>query len=272
MRKIGGIAMILIAVCFLALIVKAIVQLPESEQQLRDAVFVEDGVIHPENEGKRVIVFGEPVGEENARDDELSLTLPGAVAVRYVEAFAVHGVGEDREKDWTPLTETSTDWLKQRRLYGRVRLGEFEVDNELLLSFPAGRELTLQQLDADEVKALEAHVETVEAMGVLYFSEAPLSCFSGGSANDFDLDYEGYRRVHYRYMELKPGETCAVVGLQQGNRLVKDPDLGGNAYYENARSQEDVVHKSSMSTILGMVIVGIICLALIALGVIWIIR
>ena len=146
-------------------------------------------------------------------------------------------------------------------------MGEFIVSERLLRSFPAGRELTLSLLDPDEVAALEDYVRVTVSGGVLYFTEAPDSCFSSGAADNWDLDYEGLRRVHYRYLDVGPEDVFAVAGIQQGSQLVWDEGLDTNPVYENARSKADVVRQTNLFTILGMALVGVPCAVLLFFGV-----
>jgi|GEM_PF-2137619 len=267
LRRLGGCAMIVIALFFLVVIAKGIFTLPRTQEQLKEAAFIEDGVVRPENEGRLVIVLSTLEAAENARDDELGLTLPSPIAIRYVEKFVVRDDGEDWVKAWDPIDEFSTDWLKRRPLFGRASLGDFEVAEELLRSFPCGRELSPSLLDPEELATLEDYVDALTVNGVFYLSEAPQACFTDGRASELYFDYEGLRRVHYRYLDLQPGDTFAVVGLQKGNRLVKDPDLDTNPVFTSARSRSDVIRQNSLFTILGMALVGIVCILLIVFGI-----
>ncbi len=267
MRKLVGIIMIAIALFFLALIGKSAFTLPATQKQLKEAVFVEGGSLLPENEGKLVVVFGSLEASSNARDDDLGLTLPSPVAVRYVEQFTIREDGSGWKASWDPITENSTEWLKQARLYGDLRFGDYELSEELLRGFPAGRELARSLLDADEVSALEEYVDVIESGGVLYFSEAPAFCFGNGKLTALDLDYSGLRRVHYKYLEQKSGDAYAVAGIQRGSRLVRDESLDASPVFEGARTPEDVIRQNGTGTILGMALAAVACLLLIFFGV-----
>ena len=268
MRKLWGGVMIAVAVFFLALIVKGAVAMPGTQGQLNGAAFVEDGRILPENEGRLVIVCGVPETRQNARDDELGITLPSACAARYVEVLTAHAGGSKGSMKWEPVTGISSDWLRQRQLFGSVYFGEFEIDEGLLTGVSAGKEVALSAFDTGEVRALEAHnITTVEKGGVVYFSEAPESCFAG-SLRELDYgEYEGLRRVHYRVWDASASGSCAVVGIQRGGRLVKDEALDAAAFYENVHSKGDVVRQSSLYTILGMAFAALVCALLIFFGV-----
>ena len=175
LRKIGGGLMVAVALFFLVVIVKGIVTLPGTQRQLSEAVFITDGVVRPENEGRLVIVCSTLSAAENARDELLSLEMPSPIAVRYVESFSVGDDGENWVGSWDPIDWQSGEWLKRAHLFGRAAMGEFSVSEELLVSFPAGRELSLSQLDPDEVDALTQVVDALVYDGVLYFTEAPAS-------------------------------------------------------------------------------------------------
>ena len=269
MRKITGLIMVVIALFFLFLIGKGLFSLPKTNGQLAEAVFIEDGIVRPENEGKLVIVMSSLDVASNAYDDELGLSLPSPVAIRFVEEFAVTGEKDDWQKTWNPVSESSKDWLKRKSILGEAAMGEFSVSERLLRCFPAGRELSLSQLDPDEVAALEEYVRATVSDGVLYFTEAPDACFYSGPADEFYFDYEGLRRVHYRYLDLDPDDTFAVAGIQQGNQIAWADDLDTHPVYEDAHSKADVILQTNLYTILGMLLVGIVCVALLFIGVWW---
>jgi hypothetical protein len=184
-----------------------------------------------------------------------------------VEQFTIREDSSGWKGSWDPITENSTEWLKQARLYGDLCFGDYELSEELLRGFPAGRELARSLLDADEVSALEEYVDVIESGGVLYFSEAPAFCFGNGKLTALDLDYSGLRRVHYKYLEQKSGDAYAVAGIQRGSRLVRDESLDASPVFEGARTPEDVIRQNGTGTILGMALAAVACLLLIFFGV-----
>ena len=81
-KKIIGIVLIVIGLFTAFLGVKAMNQAPEAAGKLENAVYVADAKIHPENEGKLVVVPGKIEAELPLVDKVNGLKLPTIKATR----------------------------------------------------------------------------------------------------------------------------------------------------------------------------------------------
>lgn len=87
MKNIGKIILLVLGVVLIALGIKAFVDLPGQNAALEAAVYLDEPVVIPENEGKMVIIHGKPEMTAPAYDEELGLTLNTIKAYRYAEEY-----------------------------------------------------------------------------------------------------------------------------------------------------------------------------------------
>ena len=266
MRKLIGLILAVIAVFFLITIGKGIVSLPETQQKLKDAPFIDDGQLHPEYDGQLVIVSGLLESEQNAYDDELGITLPAPCIVRYVEMLT-DGVDEDGYDClvWTPVHKSSTDdWLKERVIASGLHLGAYQIDESLLQLLVPGKDVPGSLFDPDEVQELMTHsIKPIEYLGVYYLSEAPASCFD---QYVYDYTYRFFRRVHYRMMEPDTELLYSIAGRANDGTLTRDDDLDTQPVFEGASTRDDVVRQNGTYSVFGMILVGVICVILLLVG------
>lgn len=264
----GKIIALILAIFFLFVAVKACLMLPETQGRLKDAPFIDDANVHPELDGQTVIVGGKLVSIENAYDDELLLTLPSPKAVRYVEMLVEkHDNENGYYLDWEPVRSyRENEWLREKKLAGDMRLGGYRVDEELADMLSAGKSVTADMLDPDEVDALLSHsLHLVTYLGVDYFSELPRQYFGTKISSRLYGDGIGARRVHYRMLDPKTDTQLCIVGRTNGDMLERDDTLDVRPIFEDAVQKSDVVKDNAFYTILGIVIIGGICLVVIFL-------
>ena len=87
MKNIGKIILLVLGVALIALGVKGLMDIPGQKALLENAVYLEEPIILPENEGKLVIIHGKPEMTAPAYDEELGLTLDTIKAYRYAEEY-----------------------------------------------------------------------------------------------------------------------------------------------------------------------------------------
>ncbi len=266
MRKLIGLVLAAIAVFFIIVIGRGIVSLPETQQKLKDAPFIDDGQLHSEYDGRLVIVSGRLQALHNAYDDELGITLPSPCVVRYVEMLT-DGVDEDGYSClvWTPVRKSNTEeWLKERVFASGLHLGAYQIDESLLQLLVPGKDADRSLFDPDEVQALMTHsIKPIEYLGVYYLSEAPASCFD---QYVYDDTYRYFRRVHYRIMEPDTELLYSIAGTANDGILTRDGDLDTRPIFEGVGTKDDVVRQNGTFSVLGMVLVGVICVILLLVG------
>ena len=137
-KKIGGIILIVCALFTAFLGIKAAGNAPGNQAIIKDAVYVADGKVLPENEGKVVIVNGTLDAPLPFVDEETGIELNSIVAYRRVEKARVK-LGSGDEKDtWTwDSTISENDLGGSKKLVAPgVTLGEFGWQKFLCIRFP----------------------------------------------------------------------------------------------------------------------------------------
>ena len=144
MRKKCGVILIIIGVLLCILPLKAIFSIPESGEQIKSAVTVEDGKVKSENEGKLVLVSGTLKADEPLCDPLTGVKIPGVVADRVVWCYEESSTNSngDRIWDWerqAPYYNEEDNYginapiLTSTKLIAPTQLGEFKVENKLLM-------------------------------------------------------------------------------------------------------------------------------------------
>ena len=143
-KRIIGIILVIAALCTALLGVKAGGNASGNQEIIKDAVYVADGKVLPENEGKVVIVNGTLDAPLPFVDDETGIELDSIVAYRHVEKARVVLGGEDEVDTWTwDSTLNENDFGGSKKLVAPgVTLGEFEVAERLLQPVPTLGEMT----------------------------------------------------------------------------------------------------------------------------------
>lgn len=261
MRKLLSVLLAAIALFLAIAVVKGAVSLPNAQKRLRRAGFVNDGELHPEYEGRLVIVSDDLTSDSNARDEELGITLPSPCAIRYVEVLTEQTDAEGNPRlVWEPVGRDDNDRLREKMLADNLLIGAYRVDDALLEALSPGREVSLRLLDSGEVRALgDRGFYTVERGGVTYFSEAPFSSFDQKTA---DTTYAGARRIHYRMIDPDTGLRCCIAGISVNGTLLRDETLDTRPVFDGALTRGDVLNQNIFSTTIGMIITLILCLAL----------
>ena len=116
-KNIGKIILIVLGAALIALSAKGLMGVPGQKAALEAAVYLEEAVVLPENEGKLVIIHGEPEMLAPAYDEELKLTINTIKAYRYKETYKQTSF-TDEERKW--------EWVSggQETLTGQAKIGE----------------------------------------------------------------------------------------------------------------------------------------------------
>ena len=270
-KKIGWGILILICCFFLFAGVKALWTAPKTERQLKGAVWVEDGAVHPENEGKLVAVVFHPSEWGNAEDTDMDISFSYPVVRRTVQQLNRTGT----RYVWQGVGVESDTWLKNAVFVGAVQEeNAFTIDPQLLLSVSTSVECEESDFTQEALQRLTDSVEEIYHDGYLWFSEAPYSCMEDLEEEDasdktlaFYESYEGARRIRYNVMDVDAVETLVIVGYQQDSALVKAEDLDSMTVYENISTLDDILKTNKTYLSWGVLIVSIVCLGLIVLAV-----
>ena len=226
--KIGKIILLVLGVALIALSAKALMEVPGQQAALESAVYLDEAVVLPENEGKLVIIHGTPEMIAPAYDAELKITINSIKAYRYKETYKQTGyTDEERKWEWVSGGQTS--------LVGEAKIGEFELDEGILIAFPAESDYT--DFDAAEVRDYVLTYKSVALGEVVvlpdggYYADTNVtyvgdSYISWLGANAEAERLEGKTAYRYKYYNPDKNGEHTVVGVQQGSRLVKDESIG----------------------------------------------
>jgi len=228
MKNIGKIILLALGVALIALSAKALMEVPGQQAALESAVYLDEAVVLPENEGKLVIIHGTPEMIAPAYDAELKITINSIKAYRYKETYKQTGyTDEERKWEWVSGGQTS--------LVGEAKIGEFELDEGILIAFPAESDYT--DFDAAEVRDYVLTYKSVALGEVVvlpdggYYADTNVtyvgdSYISWLGANAEAERLEGKTAYRYKYYNPDKNGEHTVVGVQQGSRLVKDESIG----------------------------------------------
>ena len=144
MKNKGKIILIVLGLALIALGGKALMDIPAQKAFLENAVYLDEPVVLPENEGKLVIIHGKPEMTAPAYDEELGITLNTIKAYRYDEEYK----------------QTSSEkgvfkygWVSrgQKGIAGEASVGEFALDEKTINGFAADSEY--EDFDMTEISA-----------------------------------------------------------------------------------------------------------------------
>lgn len=270
MKSLKFILVLIVAVFFIIAGIKAAVGLPEVQKRLKEAVLVEDGCVHPENEGKLVAVVFRLDELSGAVDTDLDIAFTQPIVRRTVQKL----VYKNRRYAWLNENSVSEEWLKDAGFIGtKSGADTFLIDDAFLKMLSASHDCWTNDYTPEAYERLCSVADPVESGAYLWFSEAPYSARldytppqdrvltqSEIHEKDYYDRWVGSRRVRYNYMTAADMAVMTIVGYQQGNRLVYAEDLDTRPIFENASTKDQIVKDNRFYTILGMVIVAVLCI------------
>ena len=230
-KKIIGIVLIVIGVFTAFLGVKAMKQAPEAAQKLKEAVYVADAKIYPENEGKIVIVPGKIDAELPLIDAETGLELPTIKASK--QSWYAAGVKSvDVGYDWSWVNDGAIQTLT-----AGCTVGEFKLYEGMLNGLPVS--VDYSDFEASDLKeaGLMDYYAYVVTDGV-YISD------DKGGYTRYKDEYEGAVRYKYRIMPMDGELEYTFVGVQKNGAIARDDSLGMIASTEGILSFDDVLAKN----------------------------
>ncbi len=240
MKNIGKIILIVLGVALIALGAKTFMDIPAQKAALEAAVYLDEPVVLPENEGKLVIVHGKVEMTQPVYDEELGLTLDTIHAYRYDEEYA-STYNEDNE----PVYQWRSKGTKS--LVGKAGIGEFELDARVLYLFPT--ESYYKDFDPEEIRKYGTSMSK-NAVRTYVLVDA-YNYYAETTSLRHGREKEGDKASYYRYHDTSVyDEITTIVAIQQGNTLTA-PEGMTALVKEGILSQEELLKKQ---TGLGVVI------------------
>ena len=274
--KIGKIILLVLGIALIALAAKSLVGIPGSTAVFEEAVYLEEPVVLPENEGKFVVIHGDAVMTAPAYDEELGLTIQTVKAYRYAKEYKEISV-KDGVHTW--------DWQTkmQQTLVGKAAIGEFSLDEKTLNAFPVDTDKYYEDFDAQEIQpyALDYALSNtsnnisetdqlcVIQNGDYYFDRWSYSVLDQVVIRDIDRaildERDGARAYSYRYYDDAQHGELTVAGVQQGNALVAHEKVGP-VVYDGVKTMEELASSQKTAVIGGSVAFLVIGLLLVILA------
>lgn len=266
--KIGRILLIVLGAALIALGVKGVMGIPGQQAALESAVYLDEPTVLPENEGKLVIIHGVPEMIAPAYDAELKLTIDSIKAYRYKETYKQTGYTDEVKKwEWVSGGQTS--------LVGEAKIGGFELDEGILIAFPAESDFT--DFDAAETRDYVLTYKSVATGEVVvlpdggYYADTNVtyvgdSYFNWLGANYVGEQLEGKTAYRYKYYSPEKNAEHTIAGIQQGSRLVKDETLGAMVR-NGVLTKEQMLSSNKGGIIGGAVVFAVLGVVLVFLGV-----
>ena len=274
--KIGKIILIVLGVALLALGVKGLMDIPGQQAMLDAAVYLDEPVVLPENEGKLVIVHGSPEMIAPAVDKELGLTLNTFKAIRYTEAYK-RSSKEDTVETYQWVAKGS------KTITGEAALGGFMLDEKTIGAFPADNDF--EDFDPAQLSARSFGIgygKTTEGartsrLWVIDGGEYYYDAFEYHTSHDIPLyqreldkeivvEREGAQAYAYRIYDAAGNAEWTLAGIQQGNRLVTDETLGP-VVRSGILTKEQMLSSNKVGIIGGAAVFMLIGAVLVFLGI-----
>jgi hypothetical protein len=274
-KRIIGIILVVCALLTAFLGIKAAGNASGNQRIINDAVYVADGKVLPENEGKVVVVNGTLEAPLPFVDEETGIELNSIVAYRHVEKARVV-LGNDGKADtWSwdsTISENDLGGSKKIVAPG-VTLGEFEVAEMLLQPVPTFAELTEFYIGEDydidwyifEEKGLD-YLYQLEYMpwngDKVYYDTVLRDHVTSKQKN------EGTLRVRYDVVEEGTSMDYTIIGRQKNGKLEEVEELDLVATVSGHLTPEEMLGHAESSNTTALITAAVIALAFAIPGVI----
>ncbi|MGN0107018.1 MAG: TMEM43 family protein [Hominilimicola sp.] len=274
MGKAKGIIMIAAGAIVLAVGIQTFVSAPERTGQIENAVYIENGQVLPENEGKLVIVSGKLEAEMPLEDNVTGVKIPSPTATRNVQIYEANTIDNETTWDWEPVGNDyseegnggiNTPSLVSSTLVAPTKIGDFNISEKFLVSLL--RTENFKDYDYDALA--ENGWNLFEGQdGVSYLSESgelPLKITKEDTISNRHMygSYEGKIRISYQTMSSNDPLIYTFVGTQQGNDLVQAKDLKITSVYQGVKTADELAISNKNSSVGGLflgIVIGILLL------------
>ena len=243
------------------------------------AVYVENGKVLPENEGKIVIVPGKLEAATPLVDEMTGVKLPGVIAKRTVERYEkVQNSDEDNEIYYT-LEWKNTILGKDNEfsdvvsssLIAEAKIGEFTIDNNALHHVAVGKPFTDFDSQAVHQRGYTIHPTTsVTYISKMDFMPAGNEKFNSSVQYNgrkvYYMDYENMPRISYVTQREESGEYT-FIGKQQNGKIMYDKELGMQAAFDGLHNPTELAERVESGGMTGAIVAWVIAAFLLLIGI-----
>ena len=255
---------------------KAVGHAPGNQEIIKNAVYVADAKVLPENEGKVVIVNGTLEAQVPFTDPETGVVIDTIVAYRYVEKARVALGGDDKEDTWT-WDATSELGGSGKVFAPDATIGEFAVADALMHPVP-----NLKQRDQYSASDLEeGGWKVFHDDGLTYLYQLDFMPCQDEVVNrdTFLKDYatskqknEGTLRVRYNVVEDGVSMDYTIIALQKNGKLEKVPELDLISTVSGHLTPEEMLEHADSSNTTVIITASVITLAFAVSGVLLLVK
>lgn len=263
-KKIAGIVLIILGLITVFLGIKAVAGTPKNREIIESAVYVGDGKLMAENEGKVVIVHGTLDAELPYVDEETGIVLNSIVAYRRVEKLAMQydSEKEDDYWEWRLYSDPNYYGGTGKVVAEGVTLGEYAVADQILLAIDATENHT--EYEKKELNRFGWDTFEDNERVYLYMGDH-MPCDDTRVIEKYYLDYVDTFRVTYDVIPEDNTLEYTVIGLQKNGKLEEVEELDLLAIHSGSLTADDLLAyaKSSGTT----ATIAVSCIAVLLLGV-----
>ena len=244
------------------------------------AVYVQDGKVLPENEGKIVIVPGKAEVTEPFVDTLTGVPIPHIKANRTVEIYEERMETNEENNstyyvfDWKSTTHSGVnkfDEVHSTNLVANCKVGEFEIDGQIINGISVGKKLKDIDNQAIAAKGYREHYEHKKDITyVAKLDYMPLGGERSGSKAGYKQgyysDYEGAHRVSYTIPSEESLEYT-FIGKQQNGKIMYDKDLGMQSAFSGLQDSTELAQRVKSGGMIGAYVAWALAAFLLFLGI-----
>jgi len=233
---------------------------------ISNAVYVEDGKVLPENEGKIVIVPGKLEAVTPLVDKITGVELPGVIAKRTVERYEKVQNSDKNGGIYYTLEWKNTILGKDNEfsdvvsssLIAEAKIGEFTIDSNALHHVAVGKPFTDFDYQAVNQRGYNVHPTT----NVTYISKMDFmpagkqdynSTMQYNGKKVYYMDYENMPRISYVTQREESGEYT-FIGKQQNGKIMYDKDLGMQAAFDGLQNPTQFAERVESGGMTGAIV------------------
>ena len=244
------------------------------------AVYVQDGKVLPENEGKIVIVPGKVEVTEPFVDTLTGVPIPHIKANRTVEIYEERMETNEENNstyyvfDWKSTTHSGVnkfDEVHSTNLVANCKVGEFEIDGQIINGISVGKKLKDIDNQAIAAKGYREHYE--HKKDITYVAKLDYMPIGGersgskaGYKQGYYSDYEGAHRVSYTIPSEESLEYT-FIGKQQNGKIMYDKDLGMQSAFSGLQDSTELAQRVKSGGMIGACVAWALAAFLLFLGI-----
>ncbi|NLA23662.1 MAG: hypothetical protein GX879_01720 [Bacteroidales bacterium] len=216
--------------------------IPAGTEAIKEAIYVGDKGVLPENEGKLVIITGEIKLIEQGYDPELDI---------YLNSIRAYRTSYELKEDLVEKIETWKQ-IDKEEILGKAKCGDFILSEKIIQSFLI--DATYSNFDTEELSKSD-----------LYYSED--KSLTDGHFIYLDHDEEILNRYKYTYFDFEKNPLATIVGIQKDNTIEYDENVKSNTITLGIYQHSELIEYSDNMNIAILIFTVVLIVLFIAIGI-----